>query len=109
MELLQAMQTVFGADRVVVIARELTKLFETIHSGVLSDVISWMEQDANQQRGEIVVLVSGAKESLTENKEGEKILKILLAELPLKQAVDLAAKITGARKNELYELALSLR
>ncbi len=106
LECLQDMQTVFGAERQAVVARELTKLYETIHSASLVDLITWVASDANQQRGEIVLLVAGAPEQAPEQADTDAMLKILLAELPLKQAVDLAAKLSGKRKNELYERAL---
>ncbi len=111
LELLEDMQKVFGQTRRAVIARELTKMFETIQSGILSELTAWVNADANQQRGEIVVLVEGEKELVSEGKKmaGHHILTILLEELPLKQAVELAAKITGERKNTLYQQALTLK
>jgi 16S rRNA (cytidine1402-2'-O)-methyltransferase len=108
LDLLQDMQSVLGQEREVVIARELTKKFETIYSAKLSELIRWVAQDVNQQRGEIVVLVSGTTESESLI-PSEELLTLLLENLPLKQAVDLAAKITGERKNELYEQALLIK
>ncbi len=71
----------------------------------------WLESDSNQQRGEFVLLVEAepSKESNLINEESERVLRLLLAELPLKQAVKLAVEITGQKKNELYELALKLK
>jgi 16S rRNA (cytidine1402-2'-O)-methyltransferase len=108
---LQAMQEIFGRDRKIVLARELTKLFETIRSGTIEEIIHWMTQDKNQQRGEITVLVAGAKIIPTTEHliSSDKILMTLLETLPLKQAVDLAAKITHEKKNDLYERALQLK
>ncbi len=104
---LQDMTLIFGAERRAVLARELTKLYETIHGAPLGELTHWVEQDADQQRGEIVLVVEGAPElSVEAALNGLEVLKILLAELPLKQAVDLAAKISGGRKNELYQQAL---
>ena len=96
-------------ERTLVIARELTKLFESIHSGPLTAALAWLKEDPNRQRGEFVLLVSGAPAG-GDDGEGERVLKLLLAEgLPVKQAAKLAAAITGAAKNALYERALALK
>lgn len=108
MDLLHDMQEVFGGERVAVIARELTKRFETLHSGMLNALVEWVKNDENQQRGEIVVLLEGLKTKENPD-EAKKILSILLESLSVKQAVDITAKITGQRKNEIYELALQLK
>lgn len=110
LDLLQEMHDVFGEDRPVVLARELTKVYETIKSGALKEIIDWVEQDSNQQRGEIIVLVEGVQViSSQENKVStDKVLAILLEVLPLKSAAEIAAKITGERKNELYQRALQI-
>lgn len=108
LDLLEDIQTVFGQDRIVVVARELTKKFETIRSGEIAELIEWVKQDPNQQRGEMVVLVAGVTEPVA-NIPGQEVLLLLLEHLPLKQAVEIAAKITGERKNELYEMALLIK
>ena len=96
-------------ERTLVIARELTKLFESIHSGPLTAALDWLKQDPNRQRGEFVLIVSGAPARGNDG-EGERVLKLLLAEgLPVKQAARLAAAISGAAKNALYEYALALK
>jgi len=96
-------------ERTLVIARELTKLFESIHSGPLTAALDWLKEDPNRQRGEFVLLVSGAPAG-NDDGEGERVLKLLLAEgLPVKQAAKLASAITGAAKNTLYDRALALR
>ncbi|MGV0975642.1 MAG: 16S rRNA (cytidine(1402)-2'-O)-methyltransferase [Azonexus sp.] len=96
-------------ERTLVIARELTKLFESIHSGPLTAALDWLQEDTNRQRGEFVLLVSGAP-SGKDDGEGERVLKLLLAEgLPVKQAAKLASAITGVAKNALYERALALK
>ncbi len=100
---------VLGGERQIVLAREITKLFETIHACALSDAVTWLESDSNQQRGEFVVLVSGAIPQPGLSSESISILSKLLNELPLKQAVQLAAQISGANRNELYQLALKLK
>ena len=96
-------------ERTLVIARELTKLFESIHSGPLTAAVEWLKEDPNRQRGEFVLIVSGAP-AQGNDAEGERVLRLLLAEgLPVKQAARLAAVITGAAKNALYEHALALK
>lgn len=100
-----------GGEREIVIARELTKLFEAIHRCRLGQAGAWLAADANRQRGEFVLIVSGAQAGAQSGlpAEAERVLRLLLAELPLKQSAALAAAITGARKNELYARALELR
>jgi 16S rRNA (cytidine1402-2'-O)-methyltransferase len=100
---------VLGGARQVVLAREITKLFETIHACALCDAGAWLQSDSNQQRGEFVVLVSGAIPQPGLSPETLSTLSTLLDELPLKQAVQLAAKITGANRNELYQRALQIK
>jgi 16S rRNA (cytidine1402-2'-O)-methyltransferase len=100
---------VLGGERQVVLAREITKLFETIHSCPLRDAETWLLSDSNQQRGEFVVLVSGAVPQPGLSAETQATLTLLLDELPLKQAVQLTAKITGENRSELYQLALQMK
>lgn len=108
LETVADMAAVFG-ERTLVIGRELTKLFETVHSLPLAEALDWLKADPNRQRGEFVLMLSGAPAS-GDNGEGARVLKLLLAEgLPVKQAAKLAAAITGAAKNALYDLALSLK
>lgn len=102
------MQQVFGAARLAVVARELTKTFETIKKDNLENLLSWIKADSNQQRGEFVLLIQGQeKDKTVVNVEAEFVLDTLMQELPLKQASQLAAKLTGVKKNTLYELGLS--
>ena len=104
------LQAVFGDKREVVLARELTKLFENIHRCTLGEAMAWLNSDPNNQRGEFVVLVAGAEAKPDGlSSEVEKTLMLLLEELPLKQAVQLAVKITGVSKNELYQRALEIK
>lgn len=101
---------VFEPTRQVVFARELTKLFEEIHRCPLGEAMAWVKADSNRERGEFVVLVEGAvQESAAADVEADRILQILLAECPVKQAAALAAQITGLKKNALYERALQLK
>jgi 16S rRNA (cytidine1402-2'-O)-methyltransferase len=109
-ECLSDMMAVFGGDRPAVVARELTKLHETILSRPLAALVEILEQDPNQRKGEFVVLVAGAQRSADAiDPETERILGVLLEEVPTKQAAALAARITGAKKNRLYQRALELR
>ena len=111
-ESLADMRAAFGDDRPAVLARELTKLFESIHSLPLGEAEAWLAADANRQRGEFVLLVSGAPERPSDalDEGAERVLKALLDEgLPVKQAAKLAHAITGTAKNALYDLALRLR
>ena len=98
-----------GGERKIVFAREITKLFETIHACTLDEARVWLQGDANRQRGEFVLLVSGAEPESGISAETECVLALLLEELPLKQAVQLAVKITGANRSELYQLALQIK
>jgi len=100
---------VLGGVRQIVLAREVTKLFETIHSCSLAEAEGWLLSDANQQRGEFVVLVSGAQPAEGMPAETLSTLALLMEDLPLKQAVQLTAKITGANRSELYQLALEMK
>ncbi len=105
------MATVLGAERRITFARELTKTFETIYSCDLGLATVWLQADANQQRGEFVLLVEAAaiKDAEEISEETIRVLKLLLVELPLKQAVKLAVEITKEKKNDLYEFALTLK
>ena len=105
------MTEVFGGARKAVMAREITKAYETFLSGTLDELKQQVQQDSNQQRGEIVVMVRGLDMSDTEPDldEQQRVLSVLLEELPLKQAVALAVKITDGNKNTLYKKAVELK
>ena len=105
------MASVLGPDRRITIAREITKTFETIYCCALRDAEVWLKADANQQRGEFVLLVEAAtiKDVGEVSEEAVRILKLLLVDLPLKQAVKLAVEITNEKKNILYDFALQLK
>ncbi|MFK5985781.1 MAG: 16S rRNA (cytidine(1402)-2'-O)-methyltransferase [Pseudomonadota bacterium] len=112
---LKDMVDIFGYEHQIVIARELTKTFETIKKGSLRTLVSWVEADPDQQKGEIVLLVEGFKVAAkTEAQLGlspqtENILTSLLKELTLKQAVSLTVNITGEKKKAIYQRALELK
>ncbi|MBC3411167.1 MULTISPECIES: 16S rRNA (cytidine(1402)-2'-O)-methyltransferase [Pseudomonas] len=109
LECLEDMEAVFGGDRPALLAREITKTFETLKGLPLAELRAFVQGDSNQQRGECVVLVAGWTAPEGEQAvsvEAQRVLDLLLAELPLKRAAALAAEITGVRKNLLYQLAL---
>ncbi len=100
----------FGGTREILIARELTKLHETLHRCRLEAAGAWLQGDDHRRRGEFVLVVEGAPEAAQQASAcAEAVLKVLLGELPLKQAVALAVKLTGGNRNELYGLALKLK
>lgn len=98
-----------GGARRVLIARELTKVFEETRVCTLTEAPAWLAADEHRSKGEFVLVVEGAAASsaAAESMNAEETLKVLLEELPLKQAVALAVKITGGNRNALYELALA--
>jgi len=106
---LKDMAMILPLDRQIVIARELTKLHETIVKTSLGNAVELVESNDNMRKGEFVVIVDGAaidkKEQLI-TPEQENVLAILLQECSIKTAVDLAVKITGVRKKLLYQAAL---
>ncbi|WP_193073699.1 16S rRNA (cytidine(1402)-2'-O)-methyltransferase [Pseudomonas sp. FME51] len=109
LECLEDLFDLLGAERQVVLARELTKTFETIKGAPLGELVEWVRADADQQRGECVLIVEGAAQRVDGDAldpAAERVLDILLTELPVKQAAALAAQITGLKKNRLYQLAL---
>lgn len=108
LETLQDMRDIFGPEREVVMARELTKTFETIRGDKVGELVQWVDADSNQQRGEIVLLVHSAPKADNGAMTPEQIhiMKILLEELSVKQAASIGAKLTGLKKNFLYDWAL---
>lgn len=97
---------VLGSERHAVLARELTKLFETVLDAPLIELMHRVESDANQQRGEMVLLIAGApaRDEVTNMAEGRRVFDLLRAELPPSQAAKLAAAITGVSRKILYSL-----
>lgn len=109
LECIEDMAAIFGDERPALLARELTKTFETLKGLPLGELREFVASDSNQQRGECVLLVAG--KPAPEGDEAVdaqtlRVLDLLLAELPVKRAAALAAEITGARKNQLYQIAL---
>lgn len=108
---LNDLKEVLSGKRRVVVARELTKLYETVLNDSLEDILRKMSQDQNSQKGEFVVLVDGAKLESNNNELTEeqlRILKVLMQQSSLKSAVSMATEITGARKKVLYQAALEV-
>ena len=103
------MAKVFGGEREAVIAREITKTFETIRGGSLLELIAFVDSDPNQRKGEIVVIVRGKpkpEQDQALDAEAERIMTILLQDLSVKQASQLGAEITGLKKKVLSQWAL---
>ena len=109
-ESLEDMASAFGSERGAVLARELTKLHEGVREAPLQALLEWARSDPAAAKGEVVLMVAGATpaEGSALDAEAERLLKILLAELPVKQAAALTAEVTGLNKNPLYQRALEL-
>ncbi len=108
-ETLEALVGIFEPSRQIVIAREITKLFEEIHRCPLSECLTWLEKNPNSQKGEFVLLLESAPTATQEDSRTQHVLSILLEELPVSSAASLAARITGIKKKKLYEMALQLK
>lgn len=108
-DLVEDMCDVFTQDRRVTIVRELTKTFETIKRAPMGKLLTWIKSDANQQKGEFVVVIEGAAEEVNDQlAESKRLLKFLLKELSVKQSVSLVTQITGGSKKQIYQLALEI-
>lgn len=114
-ESIGALHEVFGDARELIICRELTKKFETIHRGTLAKAVAWLEANDNNRRGEFVLILSNpstgaaSEAEMAQEQALERTLAILCSELPLKQAVALAVKLTGEKKNKVYDMALAIK
>lgn len=101
---------VLGGERHIVIARELTKTFETVYADSAENLLEWLRQDPNQLKGEMVLIVEGAKIDVDAIPEKAiSTLKLLLTEMKPKRACAIAAEIHGVKKNALYDIALTLK
>ncbi|MDP9109178.1 MAG: 16S rRNA (cytidine(1402)-2'-O)-methyltransferase [Pseudomonadota bacterium] len=106
----EALVAAFPAQRQIVFARELTKLFEEVHRCTLADARAWINADPHREKGEYVVLLEGASAELVSDElEAIRVLTILLTSCSVKQAATLAAQLTGQKKNALYERALAMK
>lgn len=110
-ECMQDFYDLLGSKRYMVLSREMTKTFETVLAGSIAEVMACLEADANQCRGEFVLLVEGKKEEPRHgiDDKSSALLVRLLQELPIKKAAAVVADISGYRKKDLYDLALSLK
>ena len=109
LDTLQDVATVFGADRELVLAKELTKTFEHLEYGTAAQITAWLEADAQRCQGEMVLMIAPTPKADTEiSAAALSTLQLLLAELPVKKAAALTAEIHGAKKNALYKVALQL-
>jgi 16S rRNA (cytidine1402-2'-O)-methyltransferase len=101
---------VLGEARTLVFARELTKRFEQVYACPLGEAGAWLAADDNHRRGEFVLVVAAPpKAEDVSDQEARRVLEVLLEELSVKQAAQLAARLTGGRKNDLYDLALEIK
>jgi 16S rRNA (cytidine1402-2'-O)-methyltransferase len=108
-ECVEDMSAALGPERILVIARELTKLFEQIHRCRLGEAAAWLREDADRERGEFVLIAEGAAVRGENAKlDWERVLTTLIVELPLAHAVKLTCKLTGAKKKAVYARALQL-
>ena len=108
-ETLLEMSESFGAQRPAAVAREITKVFETVYRDTLSALARRAQSDADMKRGELVIVVAGAATAThADQAELERVLSELLKELPVSRAADLAARLTGVNRNRAYEVALEL-
>ena len=105
---LQEMVAVLGDERYVVLARELAKTWETIHGAPVGELLAWVQEDEVRRRGEMVLIVEGAKPAEEDALSAAviKTLTLLAQELPLKKAAALTAEIHGVKKNALYRYGL---
>ncbi|HTY94648.1 MAG TPA: 16S rRNA (cytidine(1402)-2'-O)-methyltransferase [Steroidobacteraceae bacterium] len=110
-ECLVDLSTVFGAERPAVIARELTKLHETVYRGTLGELCAAASRDPNLQRGEITLVVQGASPAASGADLGlmRRALELLVPELPPGKAAAIAAQLAGGRRADAYDLAMQLR
>lgn len=104
---LKDLLVVFGESRMVTMAREVTKTFETIKTCSLTDMIEFVEADSNQQRGEIVMIVSGAEDVVELDTLSKQAMRVLKSEFPPKRAAQLVSEITGVKPKVLYQWALT--
>ncbi len=111
MATVQDMLEIFGADREAILARELTKIYETVLGDTLDNILTHLQDDANQSRGEFVLVINGVEKNTDDSsiEKADDLLLLLLKELPLKSASQITAKYLGLSKNEVYQRALTLQ
>ncbi|MEX2354145.1 MAG: 16S rRNA (cytidine(1402)-2'-O)-methyltransferase [Gammaproteobacteria bacterium] len=110
MGFLKDLVTVFGAERQGTVARELTKKFESVKTAPVDELLAWLGEDRDRQKGEFVVLLEGNSGAVSKSEvDAERLLELLLEELPLKKAATIVSRVTGLGKNELYQIGLNLQ
>lgn len=112
LDLMQDMADVLGAERECVLGRELTKTFETFYSGNASSVLDELREDPHGARGEFVVMVRGAlpvEDKAAAVVDADRLLALLIPEMPVKKAARIVSEVSGLGKNELYQRALALK
>ena len=107
----QDMVEVFGAGREAVLAREITKMYETVLGNTLGDILVRLQEDSNQSKGEFVLVIKGIEKKSDKNniEDADNLLQLLLKEMPLKSASKVASTYLGLSKNEVYQRALQLQ
>lgn len=105
---IQAIEKVFGASRLLVVARELTKTFEQVSFGTISETRQRIESGEITVKGEFVLLLQGQQE-VESNWDEHELLRALLAELPIGKAADIASRLTGRPKKDLYKIAVLIK
>lgn len=108
-ESLQDMVEAFGATREALLARELTKQYETVRAAPLGVLAGFVAGDSNQQKGEFVIVLRGAPDQAAAPREAERILRVLLTHLPASQAAAITAELTGLKRQDLYDLTLTFK
>lgn len=104
-EFIEDALSIFDANRMVTVARELTKIHETIHRDQLGRLPAWIKNEQTCLKGEFVVLIQG-EQTVQRQDDSQRILEILLTEVSLRDAVNLTARITGRKRNEIYRQAV---
>ena len=108
LDTLADMQKIWGSDRYIVMARELTKTWETIYGDTLGNLIEWLNEDSNRTKGEIVLIVEGKPEAEEESfsPQAVKLFQLLTNEMPMKKAAGIVAETFSYKKNALYQFGL---
>ena len=112
LDTVQDLNTIFGTAREITVCRELTKTFETIYKSTTKNVLHWLKEKTNHQKGEFVLVVAGISESekeLNHQQKAQLLVQQLITDLPLKKSVNIAANLFRVSKNTLYDWALTLK
>ncbi|MGR3983637.1 MAG: 16S rRNA (cytidine(1402)-2'-O)-methyltransferase, partial [Gammaproteobacteria bacterium] len=107
--MLAAMREIFGDEREVSVAREISKKFETFYCGALGEVAAAIGADARHRKGEFVIVARGAPAERAAGARAAEVMALLMAEMPIKRASKIAAEIAGGGSREMYEIGVALR